>query len=314
MGRNFARPKVSGKFFYLDAEKFYVKGVNYGAFPPDSRGDQFPPPADVAADLTLMRGAGINSILTYTVPPLSLLDQAQEHGLRVIVNIPWMEYVCFLQDSAVRQRVFHEVQNAVVSCRLHPAVLMYCVAKELPPPIVRWHGRKKVESFLEDLCHTAKDKDPNSVVTYTNFPTTEYLELPFIDVFTFNVYLHHREQMHSYLSRLQHLAGELPLVLTEFGMCSFRHGCDGQAEFLDWQIEEVFEHGLAGAVVFGWTDPFYQDHMKADGSQLRKHIVSVGSCEAGLLWCKPGGSAGASGAGAGQPPKGSRFARRRNLP
>src|SRR5207302_2588258 len=26
-----------------------------------------------------------------------------------------------------------------------------------------------------------------------------------------------------------------------------------------WQLEEGFDQGLAGAVVFGWTDPFYQD-------------------------------------------------------
>lgn len=67
--------------------------------------------------------------------------------------------------------------------------------------------------------------------------------------------------MCAYLSRLQHLAGELPFVLTEFGMCSFRHASDRQAEFLDWQIEEAFDHGLAGAVVFGWTDPFFQDNL-----------------------------------------------------
>jgi glycosyltransferase involved in cell wall biosynthesis len=43
-------------------------------------------------------------------------------------------------------------------------------------------------------------------------------------------------------------------------MCSFRHGEDKQATFLDWQIEEIFDHGLCGAVIFGWTDPFYQDN------------------------------------------------------
>src|SRR4029453_1417898 len=104
--------------------------------------------------------------------------------------------------------------------------------KEIPADIVRWHGARKVEAFLSDLYHVAKDHDPDGLVTYTNFPTTEYRERP--------------------------------LVLREFGMCSFRHGRDGQADFLDWQIEEIFDHGLAGAVVFGWTDPFYQDNTLID--------------------------------------------------
>ena len=52
------------------------------------------------------------------------------------------------------------VHNAVAVCCGHPAVLMYAVAKELPPQIVRWHGKKKVEAFLTELFEVAKDRDP----------------------------------------------------------------------------------------------------------------------------------------------------------
>lgn len=253
------RPRVKGKFLYLGSEKFFIRGVTYGAFPPNSGGHQFPEFPEVEKDFALMGEAGINTILVYTVPPLSLLDQAQEHGLRVIVNLPWMGHVCFLEERGTKRKVMQEVREGVASCRRHPAVLMYAVAKELPPQIIRWHGKKKIEAFLRDLYHVAKDEDPESLVTYTSFPTTEYLELPFVDVYTFNVYLHNRPEFCAYLSRLQHLAGEIPLVLTELGMCSFRHGHKGQAYFLDWQIEEAFDHGVAGAVIFSWTDPFFQD-------------------------------------------------------
>jgi len=257
---SFTRPEVRGKFLYLGEEKFFVRGVTYGAFAPNSSGEQFPEPEDVAKDFSLMRAAGINAFLTYTVPPVWLLDQAQEHGLRGIIVTPWMGYVCFLEEAGTRKQIMREVRDGVAACRCHPAVLMYCVGKELPPPIVHWHGRRKVQGFLEDLYKVAKDQDPESLVTYTNFPTTEYLELPFVDVYTFNVYLHNRPDFCAYLSRLQHLAGELPFVLTEFGKCSFRHGREGQAAFLDWQIEEIFDHGAAGAVIFSWTDPFFQDN------------------------------------------------------
>lgn len=259
-GFGLARPKVCGKFLYLHDDKFFVKGVAYGSFPPNSHGYEFPATPDVASDFALMREAGINAILTYTVPPPSLLDQAGEHGLRVIVTVPWMEYVCFLENKTIRRDIRRQVRAGVAACRRHPAVMLYCVGKEIPPAVVRWHGAKRVEAFLQDLCRVAKDEDPDGLVTYTNFPTTEYLELPFVDVYTFNVYLHQRPQFCAYLSRLQHLAAELPLLLTEFGMCSLRHGREGQASFLDWQFEEIFDHGLAGAAIFGWTDPFYQDH------------------------------------------------------
>src|ERR1051326_3434583 len=260
----FQRPRAVGKFLFLGEEKFFVKGVTYGAFPPNSRGQQFPEAPEIEKDFALMEAAGINAILTYTVPELSLLDQAQAHGIRVIVNIPWMSYVCFLEERGYRNNIKQQVRQAVRSLQRHPAVLMHCVAKELPPHIVRWHGARKVEKFLEELYHVAKDVDPESLVTYTNFPTTEYLELPFVDVFTFNVYLHNRPEFSAYVSRLQHLSGEKPLVLTEFGMCSFRHTEEGQADFINWQLQESFDQGLAGAVIFGWTDPFFQDGCLVD--------------------------------------------------
>ena len=86
------RPRTLGKFLYVGDEKFFIRGATYGAFPPNSQGHQFPEPAEAAHDFRLMREAGLNTILTYTVPPVSLLDQAQEHGIRAIVTIPWMEY------------------------------------------------------------------------------------------------------------------------------------------------------------------------------------------------------------------------------
>jgi GT2 family glycosyltransferase len=254
------RPQVDGKFLHLNGQRFWAKGVTYGAFAPNSEGHQFPEPSVVAMDFKLIREAGINTILTYTVPPVSMLDQAADHGLKVIVNIPWMAYVCFLEDREFREGIRRQVRDAVASCQQHPAVLMHCVAKEIPPQIVRWQGRKRIESFLSDLCKIARDEDPTALVSYTNFPTTEYLELPFVDVYTFNLYLHRQCDFSAYLARLQHIAGELPLIMTEHGICSFRNGAEEQARFLDWQIEEIFNHGLAGAVTFSWTDPFYQDN------------------------------------------------------
>jgi glycosyltransferase involved in cell wall biosynthesis len=211
-----------------------------------------------------MQAAGINTILTYTIPPQSMFDQLQQHGLRAIVTVPWNSHVGYLDHARSRNEVLQQVKEGVVACREHPAVLMYCVAKEMYPPMVRWYGRKKVQGLLQDLCSIAKEHDPESLVTYTNYPTTEYLDLDFVDVFTFNVYLHQRNEFCKYLARLQHIAREVPFVLTEFGQCSHRHGRQGQAEFLDWQLEEIFDHGLAGGVVFGWTDPFFQNGMVID--------------------------------------------------
>src|SRR6516162_9849147 len=87
------RVRAEGKFLWMGDEKLWVRGVAYGAFPPNSQGHQYPELPDVAKDFSQMREAGVNAILVYTVPPISLLDQAQEHGIGVIVTIQWMEYM-----------------------------------------------------------------------------------------------------------------------------------------------------------------------------------------------------------------------------
>ncbi len=105
-----------------------------------------------------------------------------------------------------------------------PAIQAYSIGNEIPPDVVRWHGAKRVERFLRELMDVAKQADPQRLVTYANYPPTEYLDLSFLDFVTFNVYLHEREQFRRYLLRLQNLVGEQPLVLGEIGMDTLRHG------------------------------------------------------------------------------------------
>src|SRR5881397_2082479 len=35
------RPRAGGKFLFVGEEKFYVRGVTYGAFAPDVQGDEY---------------------------------------------------------------------------------------------------------------------------------------------------------------------------------------------------------------------------------------------------------------------------------
>jgi glycosyltransferase involved in cell wall biosynthesis len=98
-----------------------------------------------------------------------------------------------------------------------------------------------------------------------NFPSTEYLELPFVDFLCFNVYLEERERLEAYLARLHTLAGERPLVMAEIGLDSRRNGEAAQAQTLGWQVEAAFEAGAAGAFIFAWTDEWYITHLDASG-------------------------------------------------
>src|SRR5437879_3675713 len=108
------------------------------------------------------------------------------------------------------------------------------------------HGRGRIGKFLKRLYLAAKEEDPSALITYANYPSTEYLRLPFLDLVCFNVYLESQRPFEEYLARLQTLAGERPLLITELGLDSRRNGLDRQAETLDWQIRTVFRSGCRG--------------------------------------------------------------------
>jgi len=252
------RPRVEGKFLTVNDEKFYVRGVTYGTFQPDENGFNFPAPEIVEKDFALMSSFGINSVRTYTVPPLYLLDCAQKYNLKVLVGLPWEQHITFLDDETRVKNIEEGVRENINSCKNHPAILAYTLGNEIPAPIVRWYGARRIEEFLKQLYRIGKQADPKGLFTYVNYPTTEYLNLSFTDFDCFNVYLESREKLEKYLARLHNLCGDRPLVMAEIGLDSRRNGEAVQASSLDWQIRSVFSSGCAGAFVFAWTDEWWR--------------------------------------------------------
>ena len=214
--------RVDGKFFRAGlgdkAPKHYIKGVTYGPFGPGSHGAQFPETDVVGRDFAMMVTAGINTVRVFTVPPVWLLDTASQHGLKVLVGLPWSEHVTFLDDPAVQTSIRDAITSGVRACVRHKAVFAYLVGSEIPPDIIRWHGPERVERFVKSLVGLVKSEHPGALVSYANFPSTEYLNVAdFCDFLCFNVYLHDETAFRRYIARLHNLCVTKPLVLTEFG-------------------------------------------------------------------------------------------------
>ncbi|MEK6272491.1 MAG: glycosyltransferase [Actinomycetota bacterium] len=259
------RPTIQGKFLFLEDRKLYVRGVTYGTFRPNREGSDVPDPLTVERDFAQMAASGINCVRTYKVPPRWLLDIAEDHGLLVMVGLAWEQHVAFLDDRSRPGAIEKRLRAGVRACAGHPAVLCYAVGNEIPTRVVRWHGRHRVERFLRRLYDAAKEEDPTGLVTYVNYPSTEYLQLPFLDILCFNVYLEEQRKMEAYLARLHNIAGDRPLVMAEIGLDSRRHGEQTQADVLTWQVETAFQAGCAGAFVFAWTDEWHVTYLDGEG-------------------------------------------------
>lgn len=259
-----SRPSIDGKFFMLGGKRFYIKGVTYGTFEPDGFGDLFPSIEIVDQDFKQMAENGINTVRTYTVPPLAVLDVALKYNLKMMIGMPWEQHLTFLDTDKQEQDIVASVRQNIVNCSNHPAIFSFAIGNEIPANIVRWYGDKRISLFLKKLYNTVKEVDPNALVTYVNYPTTEYLDLSFLDYFCFNVFLENEEKLTKYLAKLHNLAEDKPLLLSEIGLDSMRNGLEKQAETLDWQIRKIFEKGCAGCFVFSWTDEWWRGGLPID--------------------------------------------------
>jgi GT2 family glycosyltransferase len=249
---------VDGKYFFVGNDKLLVRGVTYGPFAPRGPGDDGFDPMSAERDFAQMAASGINAVRLYTVPQPWLLDLAQSHGLRLLIGLPWEQHVAFLDQPGLARSIEERIRAGVRACRAHPAVLGFSIGNEIPARIVRWHGAPRIERFLERLSWAVREEDPDALVTYVNYPSTEYLRLPAIDFLSFNVYLEQADRYDAYVARLQNLAGDRPLVMAEIGLDSERHGEEAQAKAISTQVRSSFARGAAGCFAFSWTDEWWR--------------------------------------------------------
>jgi glycosyltransferase involved in cell wall biosynthesis len=250
------------KFFFDGDRKFLVQGVTYGPFRPAGEGAPYlPDPGRVVEDFRRMREAGINVVRVYHHPPRWFLDLARDHGLRVLTTIPWPLRGLFLDSAAMKAQIRKNVRESAREHAGHPALFGFYVDNEMQPDLVRWYGPRRVEQFLDSLIALIKQEDPGALVSYANFPPTEYLQPGRVDFYSYNVYLHDMRDFRGYLARLQNLAGEKPLLFGEFGMDTIRHAQEEQADLIAGHLQEVFSGGAAGTILFAWTDEWFTGGM-----------------------------------------------------
>src|SRR5260221_99075 len=81
--------------------------------------------------------------------------------------------------------------------------------------LVRVHGLHAVQDVLSEMAAEVHRLDPRMLVTYSNYPTTEFLEIDGLDVCSFNVFLEDEPSWGRYVRHLMTVAGDRPLLLTE---------------------------------------------------------------------------------------------------
>jgi len=252
---------VEGKQFACGGTRFAFHGVTYGTFAARTDGALFPDTVRIRKDLAAMSAAGFTVVRTYTPPPDDLLVAASQNGLKVLAGLFFRDWRYLLGTQPAEQRRLAaqaraEARELAIRLAENPTVLGICAGNEIPADVVRWVGSKVVSRLIAEQADVIHSIDPGQLVTYANYPSTEYLHVPNLDFATFNVFLESRAEMRRYLTKIQHLANDLPLVMGEIGLSGdgTPEGDARQAEALEWQLETALERGVAGTCIFSWTD------------------------------------------------------------
>ena len=260
-----ARVRASGKFFRAGGEKFYIRGLTYGPFSPGEQGYGLKDGAVLQSDLSDMVSVGANTVRLYESPPEGFLDECAQHGIRVMIGVAWPDHVDFVNQEGLWDSCVDKLRSAVATHRGHPAVLAYLVGNEISATLVRWLGPRKVKALLEELIEAGRAEDPEALFAYANYPSTEYLNPENADFIAYNVYLESGEDLFRYVARLQNIAGDKPLVISEFGADSLSMGINDQAQVIASGIDACIYGGVAGTIVFAFTDEWHRGGVDVTG-------------------------------------------------
>jgi GT2 family glycosyltransferase len=250
---------VAGKFLQLaDGTPHFVRGVSYGPFKPNARGEPFPEDDRLAADLRHIAALGFNTVRLYELPTPALMREVEALGLRLIVGIPWSEHVDFLASRTLCREIEAHVAATCARLRDHSCITAFLVGNEIEKTLVRWMKPRRVRAFIERLIEIARRNAPQALVSYATYPSTEYLVPRNADFLAVNVYLETPGAFSACLERLQNLAGNQPLIITEFGLDVTTHGPERQVEVMSWQHDCLLSGGCAGGVWFAYTDEWHR--------------------------------------------------------
>jgi GT2 family glycosyltransferase len=260
--------RVAGKFLRQGGSKVFLRGISYGPFRPNSRGEPWPEAERLRLDLEHITSLGFDTVRLYHPPDDELLRTARRLGLKLIVGIAWTDHLDFLRDRGQRRRIIETVEAAATRLRDHPCVSAFLIGNEIEKNLVRWMGPRRVRRFLENLIARGKLCAPNQLFSYATYPSTEYLIPRNADFLAVNVYLEKPAEFASYLQRLQNLAGNKPLLITEFGMDASTHGEQIQAESRQWFDEACRRAAVSGTVWFSYTDEWFRGGEEVTGWQF----------------------------------------------
>jgi hypothetical protein len=140
------------------------------------------------------------------------------------------------------------------------------LGNEVGGQILQERGTEPIIAGLRELYTAVKAVDSQHPISHANWPPARHLDLAFLDFISFNVYpLWHPEVEAAGFGRyiettLRPIAGDLPLLISEFGVNTTEANEDGQSRLLRSSWDDLLRAGAAGGVVFEFADEWWKNY------------------------------------------------------
>ncbi|HBH47240.1 MAG TPA: hypothetical protein DDX98_01285 [Bacteroidales bacterium] len=268
--------ELKNNYFYIDGEKFFVKGIGYeaSALPGQVPWEKTFNPTQLHYDIPRIISAGYNTIRTwahFTEEELAILS---EYDIKIIMGI-WIDPHGDFSDPNFINQAKNIVSNVLSYSKNYDNIIAYVIMNEPLPEAVFNAGLEESISLWKSLIEIINNAHPSRPVSIANTPIGTYIGQQNFDFSAFNVYIYnpvtvnHLHGYRDFTSYLKELTPDnIPLIITEYGLSvsptgpgNWGYGGNSLTEQQDGIIhmyKSLVDGGASGSCVFIYSDGWWK--------------------------------------------------------
>ena len=268
--------EVKNKSFYIDGQKFFVKGIGYpqgempGMVPWARTFDE-----DLLHfDMKRILSGGFNTIRTWTALTAQELDVIQQYNIKIIMGI-WIDPAGNFANQAFVDQAKKYVRDVLSYSKNYNNIIAYLIMNEPSPDIIVREGYDKTVDLWKQLIDIIHAQHPNRPVGISSLADVTFIDQGVFDFSGFNVYNWgittfmylngYRDYIH-YLRNLNYK--DAPLIVTEYGLSvsptgpgNWGYGGNSLTEQKEGDLfmyKSLVDGGAAGSCMFNYSDGWFK--------------------------------------------------------
>jgi len=163
---------------------------------------------------------GGNTLWLGEAPSEEVLDEAADLGVMIFASVRWPWDTDFLSSTRVIADALGSYRAYLSEYAEHPALAGCFLAREIPSEVVKWMRKERVKAALEGMVRSLKSEYPDILYVYEDGPGQEHLQLSHVDLISYKLELEEGEELRPLIDHLHLVAGDRPLVLSQFSIKS----------------------------------------------------------------------------------------------